>query len=147
MCKKCLNGIWFLTDLSHRQKPSSLRVGTVCCGFIWNKITEVFSFIVKHWFSYHINANPCCRYKLSKLIFKLFNINTNKMLQLVLIRSTSLLTFTSANKSAWAQQQWKICVPIWLVLQCFKLACVTPTNLTRIISLKSPPRICHEIFY
>jgi hypothetical protein len=34
------------------------------------------------------------------------------MLQLVLIRSTSLLTCTSVNKSAWAHQQWKMCVPI-----------------------------------
>jgi len=33
------------------------------------------------------------------------------MLQLVLIRSTSLFTFTSANKSVWAHQPWKMCVP------------------------------------
>ena len=68
--KKCLNWIWFLTDLSHRQKPSSLMVGTVCCGFIWKKNDgSIYSFLVKHWISYHINASPCCRYQLSKLIF------------------------------------------------------------------------------
>jgi len=39
---RCLNKIGLETYLSQRQNPLSLRVGTVCWGFIWNSINNIY---------------------------------------------------------------------------------------------------------